>query len=135
GICRSAGRRRLPPTSASPGSVGPRGRDPGETGAQRRMARASILTVDDDPGVSQAVARDLRKKYGEQYRVVRATSGAEALDVLRELALRSEQVALIVSDHRMPEMTGVEFLEQSLVHMPDAKRVLLTAYADTDAAI
>ena len=99
------------------------------------MARAIILTVDDDPAVSQAIARDLRSHYGERYRVVRASSGAEALGVLDELARRDHAVALIVADHRMPEMTGIELLAQSNTHAPGAKLVLLTAYADTDVAI
>ena len=99
------------------------------------MARAVILTVDDDPAVSQAVARDLRSRYASDYRIVSAHSGAEAIDVIEELARRDQPVALIVSDHRMPEMTGIEFLERSRPLVPDAKLVLLTAYADTDAAI
>jgi thioredoxin reductase (NADPH) len=99
------------------------------------VAKATILTVDDDPGVSQAITRDLRRNYGAEYRIVRASSGAEALTVLAEFALRGRPVALIVSDQRMPEMTGVEFLERSRRYAPEAKVVLLTAYADTDVAI
>ncbi len=99
------------------------------------MAKPTILTVDDDPAVSQAIARDLRRQYGAEYQIVRATSGAEALTVLGEFALRGRPVALVASDQRMPEMTGVEFLEQSRLHAPGAKLVLLTAYADTDVAI
>lgn len=99
------------------------------------MPKPVILTVDDDPAVSQAVTRDLRARYGADYQIMRASSGAEALTVLKELALRSRAVALIASDQRMPEMTGVEFLEESQVHAPGAKLVLLTAYADTEAAI
>jgi len=99
------------------------------------VAKPTILTVDDDPVVSQAITRDLRGRYGAEYRIVRATSGAQALTVLAELALRDRPVALIASDQRMPEMTGVEFLEQARRHAPDAKLVLLTAYADTDVAI
>ena len=99
------------------------------------MSRAIILTVDDDPAVSQAVTRDLRERYAADYQIVRAGSGPEALRVLDELAHRDQPVALIVSDHRMPEMTGIEFLERSRQPSPDAKLVLLTAYADTDAAI
>ena len=76
------------------------------------MAKPTILTVDDDPAVSQAVTRDLRERYAADYQIVRAASGAEALDVLDELARRDQPVALIVSDHRMPEMTGIEFLER-----------------------
>ena len=99
------------------------------------MAKPAILTVDDDPAVSQAITHDLRRQYGADYQIVRATSGAEALTMLRKFALRDRQVALIASDQRMPEMTGVEFLEQSRRYASDAKLVLLTAYADTDVAI
>jgi thioredoxin reductase (NADPH) len=99
------------------------------------VAKPTILTVDDDPAVSQAITRDLRRQYGAEFQIVRAMSGTEALDVLREFALRDRQVALIASDQRMPGMTGIEFLEQARLHAPDAKLVLLTAYADTDVAI
>jgi thioredoxin reductase (NADPH) len=99
------------------------------------MGRPTILTVDDDALVSQAIARDLRTRYGADYRIVRANSGTEALDVLAELALRDRPVALIVSDQRMPGMTGIELLGASSAHAPGAKLVLLTAYADTDVAI
>ncbi|WP_327342058.1 FAD-dependent oxidoreductase [Streptomyces europaeiscabiei] len=98
-------------------------------------ARNVILTVDDDPGVSRAVARDLRRRYGESYRIVRAESGQSALEALRELKLRGDQVAVLLADYRMPEMNGIEFLEQALDVYPGARRVLLTAYADTGAAI
>jgi thioredoxin reductase (NADPH) len=94
-----------------------------------------LLTVDDDPEVSRSLARDLRQQYGEEYRIRRAESGSAALDALKELKLRDEQVGLLLADQRMPEMTGVEFLEQSRNLYPKARRVLLTAYADTDAAI
>ena len=94
-----------------------------------------LVTVDDDPEVSRAVERDLRRKYGEQYRVLRAESGPEALASLEQLKLRNETVALFLVDQRMPQMTGVEFLERAIVLYPDVKRALLTAYADTDAAI
>ena len=95
----------------------------------------AILTVDDDPAVSRAVARDLRRNYGEHYRVVRAGSGTEALDALRELKLRGDRVALMLADYRMPQMNGIQFLEAAMDLFPMARRVLLTAYADTDAAI
>jgi thioredoxin reductase (NADPH) len=94
-----------------------------------------LLTVDDDPGVSRAVARDLRRQYGRTYRVVRTESGPEALETLRELKLRGDLVAVLLADHRMPEMSGLEFLEQAMDLFPRARRALLTAYADTDAAI
>jgi thioredoxin reductase (NADPH) len=98
-------------------------------------ARTAILTVDDDPGVSRAVARDLRRRYGEQQRIVRAESGDAALDALREMKLRGDEVAVIVADYRMPGMNGIEFLERAMDLYPAARRVLLTAYADTGAAI
>jgi thioredoxin reductase (NADPH) len=97
--------------------------------------RAALLTVDDDPGVSRAVARDLRRRYGDRYRVVRAESGQAALDALREMKLRGDLVAVILADYRMPNMTGIEFLELAMDVYPGARRVLLTAYADTGAAI
>jgi thioredoxin reductase (NADPH) len=97
--------------------------------------RPAILTVDDDPGVSRAVARDLRRRYGETHRIVRAESGRQALDALREMKLRGDLVAILLADHRMPEMNGIEFLELAMDLYPTARRVLLTAYADTDAAI
>ena len=99
------------------------------------MSKPTILTVDDDPAVSAAVSRDLRNRYGADYRIVRATSGAQALDVLTRMALRSQSVALIATDQRMPQMTGIEMLEQARTHAPGAKFLLLTAYADTDVAI
>ncbi|MER8069412.1 FAD-dependent oxidoreductase [Streptomyces sp. NPDC094034] len=99
------------------------------------MANPTILTVDDDPAVSRAVARDIRRRYGGQYRVVRAVSGAEALDALREIKLRGERLAVMLADYRMPQMNGIEFLEAAMDLFPLARRVLLTAYADTGAAI
>jgi len=97
--------------------------------------RTAIVTVDDDPGVSRAVARDLRRRYGEEHRIVRAESGQSALDALRQMKLRGDLVALILADYRMPQMNGIEFLERAMDLYPGARRVLLTAYADTGAAI
>src|ERR687889_1182059 len=94
-----------------------------------------LLTVDAAPGGPRAVARDLRRHYGETYRVVRTESGPEALETLRELKLRGDVVAVLLADHRMPDMTGLEFLEEAMDLFPRARRALLTAYADTDAAI
>ncbi len=99
------------------------------------MAKPVILAVDDDPQVLRAVERDLRRKYAREYRVLRADSGESALDALDKLKLRGDPVALFLVDQRMPRMTGVEFLEKAVEMFPDAKRDLLTAYADTDAAI
>jgi thioredoxin reductase (NADPH) len=103
--------------------------------AAAAYTRPSIVTVDDDAGVSRAVARDLRRRYGDTYRIVRAESGADALDVLRELKLRGDTVAVLLADYRMPEMSGLRFLESAMDLFPVARRILLTAYADTDAAI
>ena len=99
------------------------------------MSKPTILAVDDDPEVAAAITRDLRSRYGADYRVVRTTSGPEALAVLAKLALRDQPVALIAADQRMPQMTGIEMLEQARTHAPGAKYLLLTAYADTDVAI
>src|SRR4051812_18377219 len=105
---------------------------PGSTGRQRRPA---IVAVDDEPAVLAAVARDLRGRFGERYRIVRAGSGPEGLEAVRELVRRGEQVALLVADQRMPGMAGTEYLGEARRLGPSAKRVLLTAYADTEAAI
>jgi len=99
------------------------------------MAKPVLLTVDDDREVLRAIERDLRRKYGSDYRVLRAGSGQEALEIVRELKIRNNSIALFLIDQRMPGMSGVEFLAQAITLFPDAKRVLLTAYADTDAAI
>jgi thioredoxin reductase (NADPH) len=99
------------------------------------MAKPILFTVDDDPDVLQTIARDLRQHYGEQYRVIRADSGAAALNALARIVLRQDPVALLLVDQRMPEMSGVEFLERAVALVPEAKRALLTAYSDTDAAI
>ncbi|MFC7602596.1 FAD-dependent oxidoreductase [Streptosporangium amethystogenes subsp. fukuiense] len=93
------------------------------------------MTVDDDPGVSRSVARDLRRRYGHSYRIVRADTAAQGIESVRELRLRGDDVAAILADYRMPQMNGVEFLEQAMDLYPYARRVLLTAYADTEAAI
>ena len=99
------------------------------------MAKPVLLTVDDDQEVLRAIERDLRRKYASDYRVLRAESGPAAMEIVRELKVRNNAVALFLVDQRMPGLSGVEFLEQAMTLYPDAKRVLLTAYADTDAAI
>src|ERR1700738_5201620 len=102
---------------------------------QGETIRTAILTVDDDPGVSRAVPRDLRRRYGERHRIVRAESAAAALDALRQMKLRGDLVAVILADYRMPELNGIEFLEQAMDIYPGARRGVLSAYADTGAAI
>ena len=97
--------------------------------------RATILAVDDEPTVLAAVARDLRRGFGEHYRILRAGSGPEALELLTEMRRRGEMLAMIVADQRMPGMEGTELLVKARQIYPEAKRVLLTAYADTQAAI
>jgi thioredoxin reductase (NADPH) len=99
------------------------------------VSQPILMTVDDDPAVSRSVARDLRRRYGKDYRVIRADSGADALDALREIKLRGDAVAAILADYRMPHMDGIVFLEKAMDLFPNARRALLTAYADTDAAI
>ena len=99
------------------------------------MTKPAIVTVDDDPEVLRAIERDLRRQYASNYRVLRAESGTAALEIIRELKLRNNAIALFLVDQRMPGLSGVEFLEQAIELFPGAKRVLLTAYADTDAAI
>jgi thioredoxin reductase (NADPH) len=99
------------------------------------MAKPVLLTVDDDPDVLQAIERDLRTRYSDRYRILRAASANEALDVLHRLKSRNDAVALLLADQRMPELDGVGFLTQATDLFPDAKRALLTAYADTNAAI
>jgi len=99
------------------------------------MAKPVILAIDDDPMVLSAVDRDLRKKYGQDYRIVPINMGSAAMQYLKQLQGRAEVVALFLVDQRMPQMTGVEFLEQARHVYPEAKKVLLTAYADTEAAI
>jgi thioredoxin reductase (NADPH) len=102
---------------------------------ERARRRPAMVVVDDEPSVLAAVARDLRGGFGERYRVVRAGSGEEALEALRELVRRGDQVALLVADQRMPGLSGTDYLVQAREIVPSAKRVLLTAYADTEAAI
>ena len=99
------------------------------------MSKPFILTLDDDTNVLRAVERDLRRQYGSEYRVVRADSGSSALELLDQLKQRDESSALFLVDQRMPGMSGVEFLDTAVDIFPEARRVLLTAYADTDAAI
>jgi thioredoxin reductase (NADPH) len=97
--------------------------------------RPVLLTVDDDPEVVRAIERDLRQQYGKRFRILKAESGQKALELVKQLKLRNGIVALFLVDQRMPQMSGVELLEQSIDIFPEAKRVLLTAYADTEAAI
>src|SRR5271169_6111047 len=99
------------------------------------MAKPVLLTVDDDPEVLRAIERDLRRHYADRYRVLRADSAEAALQTLRQLKTRNDPVALLLADQRMPQMDGVGFLSEALQLFPEAKRALLTAYADTDAAI
>src|SRR5579871_190102 len=99
------------------------------------MPKPTLLTVDDDPEVLRAIERDLRQRYADRYRVLRAESGRAALEALGQLQKRNETVALFLVDQRMPHMNGVAFLTEATKIYPDAKRALLTAYADTDAAI
>jgi thioredoxin reductase (NADPH) len=110
-------------------------RDPRPEAPPGARPRPAIVTVDDDPEVSRAVARDLRRRYGEQHRIVRAESGEDALDALRQMKLRGDLVAMILADYRMPKLNGIEFLERAMDIYPGARRALLTAYADTGAAI
>jgi thioredoxin reductase (NADPH) len=100
-----------------------------------RQRRPAIVAVDDEPAVLAAVARDLRRGFGERYRIMRATAASEALDLLKQVRGRGEQVALLVADQRMPGLSGTEYLVEARKIVPEAKRVLLTAYADTEAAI
>lgn len=99
------------------------------------MGKPVILSVDDEPQVLNTINRDLRKNYGKDYRILKAGSGREALDTLTELKKRNQPVALFVADQRMPEMSGTEFLTEARELYPEARKVLLTAYADTEAAI
>jgi thioredoxin reductase (NADPH) len=106
-----------------------------DNAAAERQRRPAIVAVDDEPAVLAAVARDLRRGFGERYRIMRASSGDEALNLLRELRKRGDQVALLVADQKMPGLSGTEYLVEARTIVPEAKRVLLTAYADTEAAI
>ena len=99
------------------------------------MADPIILTVDDEPQVLNAIERDLRQQYGADYRIMKAGSGAEALEAVRQLKRRNDPVALFLVDQRMPGLSGTEFLAEALKLYPEARKVLLTAYADTEAAI
>jgi thioredoxin reductase (NADPH) len=107
----------------------------GWNGILIRMAKPILLSVDDDPDVLRAIERDLRSHYGDRYRVLSANSPNSGLDVLRQLKLRNDGVALLLADQRMPQMDGVNFLSEAMQIYPEAKRALLTAYADTSAAI
>ena len=99
------------------------------------MAKPILFSVDDDSDVLRAIERDLRSQYGADYRVIGSDSPEKALDILKQLRVRNDSVALLLADQRMPRMTGVEFLQEGMQIFPDAKRALLTAYADTNAAI
>ncbi|HEY2570649.1 MAG TPA: response regulator, partial [Solirubrobacteraceae bacterium] len=100
---------------------------PAEPGSQQR--RPAIVAVDDEPAVLAAVARDLRRGFGERFRILRAASGDEALEIVRELRARGDQIAMLIADQRMPGMPGTQYLVEARKIAPDAKRVLLTAYA------
>jgi thioredoxin reductase (NADPH) len=117
---------------ASPNPTVARSSPPAPSDPGRRPA---ILIVDDEPAVLAAVSRDLRRGFGERFRILRASSGPEALELIRELRTRGEEIALLVADQRMPGMAGTDYLVQARKLVPSAKRVLLTAYADTEAAI
>src|SRR5258708_40094463 len=99
------------------------------------MAKPALLTVDDDAEVLRAIERDLRRRYSKDYRVLRADSGQAALEMLKQLKTRKDPDALLLVDQRMPNMIGVTFLTEAIELFPDSRRVMLTAYADTDAAI
>jgi len=119
-----------PDRAESDGAAATPSQDP-----SRPERRPAIVAVDDEPAVLAAIARDLRRGFGERYRILRSTSGAEALEVLRESRARGDQVAMLIADQRMPGMAGTKYLVEARKIVPDAKRVLLTAYADTEAAI
>src|SRR5579863_1211222 len=99
------------------------------------MAKPILLSVDDDSDVLRAIERDLRSQYGADYRVIGSDSPEKAIEILKQLKIRNDSVALLLADQRMPNMNGVEFLHEGMQIFPDAKRALLTAYADTNAAI
>jgi thioredoxin reductase (NADPH) len=99
------------------------------------MAKPVIFSLDDDPSVLNSVERDLRARYGQEYRILPINAGKAALEYVQRMKLRNETIALFLVDQRMPEMSGTEFLEEAITIFPQAKRVLLTAYADTQAAI
>src|SRR5437879_6885219 len=99
------------------------------------MPKPILLSVDDDSDVLRAIERDLRSQYGAEYRVIGSDSPEDALNLLKQLKLRNDSVALLLADQRMPRMDGVAFLQEAMEIFPGAKRALLTAYADKDAAI
>jgi len=99
------------------------------------MERPIIFSIDDDPQVLRAITRDLKTMYGKEYKIISTSSANEALESLTDLKNSSDVVAMFVCDQRMPEMEGVDFLEKAIKIFPKAKRILLTAYSDTEAAI
>src|SRR3984893_8261449 len=134
-MCTAAGRMRSAVSRPTPRSIMSSPLAGAAIESANNMDKPVIIAVDDDPEVVDAVARDLRLGYGEHYLIVRAGSGQAALEAPHQLRLQNRSVALFLVDQRMPQMSGIEFLEQAIALFPEAKRVLLTAYADTDVAI
>ena len=101
----------------------------------KKMKLPFIIIIDDDIQVLRAIQRDVRNKFREEYKVLATESASEALEAIKELKMKNETVALFISDQRMPEMEGIAFMEKAREIFPDAKKVLLTAYSDIEAAI
>src|SRR5438105_3825923 len=99
------------------------------------MIKPILLVIDDEPDVINAVERDLRRRYQQEYKIIKALSGKEGLDIVKTLKKRSTPIALFLTDQRMPDMTGIQFLEKASLYYPETPRILLTAYADTEVAI